>query len=87
MGYALMIKIMNIQQFWLSLEVQKVVSTELLSWVIMICDLKILSLLLLLFLLPSMIIKSIVIILISNMSVLDEFWHVQELGFMRVSCS
>jgi len=52
----------------------------------MFCDLKILSLLLC-FLLSAMLIKSIVIILMSNMSVLDEFWHVQELGFIRVSCS
>jgi len=75
----------NIQQLSLSLEVQKVVGDELLSWMIIICDLKIVSLLL--SLLSSIIIKSIVIILIPNISVLDEFWRVQELGFMRASCS
>ena len=67
-----MIKMMNIQQFLLSSVVHKVVGHEFLSWVTMFCDLKILSLLLC-FLLSSILIKSIVIILMSNMSVLDEF--------------
>ena len=75
----------NIQQLSLSLEVQNIVGDELFSWMIIICDLKIVSLLL--SLLSSIIIKSIVIILIPNISVLDEFWRVQELGFMRASCS
>ena len=61
---------MNIQQFLLSLEVHTVVGDELLSLVIMFCDLKVLSLLLFF---SSMFIKSILIILMSNMSVLDEF--------------
>jgi len=64
---------------FMSLEVQKVVGDELLSWMAMICDLKILTLVLLFFL-SSLTIQSIVIILMSNMSVLDEFLHVQELG-------
>ena len=63
---------MIVYQFLVGLEVFKVVGDELLSWVIMICDLKILSLLLF-FLLSSMIIMSIVIILMSSMSILDEF--------------
>jgi len=70
MGYVWMIKMMNIQQFLLSLEVHTVVGDELLSLVIMFCDLKVLSLLLFF---SSMFIKSILIILMSNMSVLDEF--------------
>ena len=64
---------------FMSLEVQKVVGDELLSWMAMICDLKILTLVLLFFL-SSLTIQSIVIILMSNMSVLDEFLHVRELG-------
>ena len=80
-----MIKRINIQQIVLSLAVCQVLGDEFLSWVIMIYDLKILSLLL--FLLSSMTIKSIMTILMSNIRVFDEFWHVKELGFMRVSCS
>jgi len=49
MGYAWMITIMNIQQFLLSLEVHKVVADELLSWAIMIYDIKTFSLLLFFF--------------------------------------
>ena len=62
-----MIKMMNIQHFLLSLEVHQVVGDEFLSWVIMFFDLKILRLLLCFLL----IIKSILIILVYNMSVLD----------------
>ena len=58
-------------QFLVSLEVFKGVGDELLSWVIIICDLKILSSLL--FWLSSMLIKFIVIMFMSKMSVLDEF--------------
>ena len=77
---------MIVYQFIVSLEVFRGVDNELLSWVIMICDLQILSFLLL-FLLSSMLIKSIVITLMPKTSVLDEFLHIQELGLMRVSCS
>jgi len=61
---------MNFQKFLLTLEAHKVVGDELLSWVIMFCDIKILSLFVMFFL-SSIIIKSIMIILMSNMSVLD----------------
>jgi len=46
LGCAWMIKMMNIQQFLLSLVVDKVVGDEFLTWVIMFCDIKIVSLLL-----------------------------------------
>ena len=78
---------MIVYQFLVSLEVFKGVDDELLGWVIMICDIKIFSFFLLLLLLSIMLIKSIVIMLVSKKSVMDEFWYVQELRFVRVSCS
>jgi len=70
------IKMMIVYHFLVSFESYKDVDDELLSWVIMICDLKILSFFLL-FLLSSMLIKFIVIMLMSKKSVMDEFWYVQ----------
>ena len=80
MGLALMIKRELVHQFLVSSEVFKIVGKKSLSLYEQVSDLSI-FIYLWLFLLSIMIIKSIVIMLMSNTSVWMNFGHVHKLGF------